>query len=79
MLDTIKAKLRPIFLRRYQSSRLLARRAAHDAGMTEKETELYLSGFEDGWMRGAVDSMAVRAKDVQDHPQVPADPDPSVH
>jgi hypothetical protein len=64
MLEVIRDKLRPLFLRKFSLSKQGAHRATVEAGMTARERRLYMSGFEDGWMRGAVDASTVRARDL---------------
>jgi hypothetical protein len=71
MLDVIKEKLRPLFLRKYSVSRRAAERAASVAEMTPRERRLFLSGFEQGWMRGAVDATSLSSLDLhqEDRPE----------
>jgi hypothetical protein len=69
MLEVIREKLRPLFLRKFNVSKRGAHRAALEAGMTPKERRLFMSGFAEGWMRGAVDATAVKASDL--HPPAP--------
>ena len=77
MLEIIREKLRPLFLRKFHHSKQGAHNNAVKAGMTPKERELYLSGFEHGWMQGAVDATAVKVRDL--HPQAPDPEESSVH
>jgi len=77
MLEVIREKLRPLFLRKFRVSKRGALDNAVKAGMTPRERKLYLSGFEHGWMQGAVDATTVKAKDL--HPQAPDPEEPPVH
>lgn len=64
VLDAIKERLRPLFLRKYRASRSQARAVATAAGMNPEQVRLYLKGFEQGWLRGAVDSVEVKPSDL---------------
>ena len=77
MLEVIREKLRPLFLRKLHVSKKGAHDTAVKAGMTPHERKLYLSGFEHGWMQGAVDATTVKAKDLR--PRAPDPEEPSVH
>lgn len=77
MLEILREKLRPLFLRKFATSKQVAQQSAVDAGMTPAQLELYLSGFSDGWMRGALDAATVSARDLR--PQAPPEETSEVH
>lgn len=65
MIEVIREKLRPLFLRKFSASKRGARQVTVEAGMTARERRLFMSGFEHGWMRGAVDATTVKARDLR--------------
>jgi hypothetical protein len=66
VLNVIKERLRPVFIKKFREARSHAKTACVLAGMSEKQAEVYLEGFDQGWLRGAVDSAAVKPSDL--HP-----------
>jgi hypothetical protein len=76
MLEAIRDKLRPLVLRKFSLSKRGAHRATVQAGLSARERRLYMSGFEHGWVRGAVDVTTVKAQDL--HQADPEGP-PEVH
>lgn len=78
VLNVIKERLRPVFMRKFRRSRDGARQAALAAGMNEEQVELYLEGFDQGWLRGAADSAAVKPSDLRpSRPRTKTEPEPS--
>lgn len=77
MLEVIQKKLRPLFLRKMRNSKVRAHKVALEAGMTARERELYLSGFEHGWVQGARDATTVTAGDLR--PQAAPEKASKVH
>ena len=72
MLETIKEKLRPLLIRRFAASKALARRVTAKSEMSDREKDLYVAGFEHGWIRGASDATEVSPSDLlQYHPKNP--------
>lgn len=65
MLNTLKERLRPLFIRKFRASRQCAREAAIAGGMTDEQVDLYLEGFDQGWLRGAMDSASVKPSDLR--------------
>lgn len=65
MLDVIKERLRPVFMKKFQAARGNAKAACLAAGMSEEQAELFLEGFDEGWLRGAVDSASVKPEDLR--------------
>ena len=59
MLQTIREKLRPVLLRRYGARKEAAKEALLDAGASPADVNLYLAGFDQGWVSGAEDVTSV--------------------
>lgn len=59
MLQTIREKLRPVLLRRYGARKEAAREALLSSGAPPEDVELYLAGFDQGWVSGAEDVTSV--------------------
>ena len=82
VLGVIREKLRPVFVRRFRQSHSIARKMVAAEGLTEADARLFLAGFSNGWLRGALDASAVSSQDLRQEPsqdQKPPTSVPEVH
>lgn len=75
VLKALKEHLRPVFIRKFRASRQSARETAIAGGMSADQVDLYLEGFDQGWLRGAMDSASVKPSDLR--PSHPSETDPT--
>lgn len=66
VLQAIKERLRPVLLRAWRRSTARAIKTARESGMSEREYQLYLEGFQQGWVSGALDVTRVSPADLPD-------------
>lgn len=66
VIHAIKERLRPVFMRKFREARGVAKAACLAAGMDDEQAETYLEGFDQGWLRGALDSASIKPEDL--HP-----------
>lgn len=65
LLGMIREKLRPVLLGKWRASRRRAADKAAEAGMKERERQLFLAGFQEGYWKGARDVSAISPSDLR--------------
>jgi len=65
LLGRIREKLRPVLLGKWRASRKRAADKAARGGLTERERQLFLGGFQEGYWKGARDVSSISPTDLR--------------
>lgn len=65
VLHVIKERLRPVLLKAWRRSTAEAAAAASTEPLSAREIQIYLQGFQRGWVSGALDMTQVSPTDLQ--------------
>jgi hypothetical protein len=66
VLQVLTEKFRPVLERAWRRSHAAANRDAKAQKLAKREEEIFLAGFQRGWVAGALDVTSVRPTDLPD-------------